>query len=66
MKLEAFGCATSRRIVDDSGAVLAMIEQYTSGRWAVHHADTDRRICPAIHKTPRAALTWFKANQASI
>lgn len=64
MKLEAFGESDVRRICDDEGYLLALAMRYTSGFWAVHERDTDKQLCRAIHKTPRAAMKWFEGQAA--
>mgnify|MGYP006865155293 CR=1 FL=1 len=60
MKVERIGEADVRRIVDDSGKVLAFCYRYTSGFWAVHDATTDRKMCEARHSTPTKAMRWFE------
>lgn len=59
MKVEATGYKDTKRIVDDAGNVVAMVERYNSGRWAIHDKDTDKRITAANFTTPNAALKFW-------
>jgi len=63
MKIEPTGSADSKRIVSDNGEVVALCERYTGGLWAVHDVDSNKKLCAAVHKTPRAALIWFQDSQ---
>ena len=51
MVIESTGFPYSKRIVDGTGHLVAMAEQYTSGLWAVHDKETGKKLCPEQHKT---------------
>ena len=59
MAIESTGYPHSKRIVDGTGHLVAMAEQYTSGLWAVHDKETGKKLCPEQHKTAKAAAVWF-------
>jgi hypothetical protein len=59
MKLEATGNKDCRRIVDDLGRVVALVERYCNGLWGVHAIHGDERMGGRFN-TPAKALAWFR------
>lgn len=61
MKLEGTGYPDCKRIVDEDGKVLVMLNRYTDGAWRLHDVVTDAKVSNIAFMKPKNALKYWVA-----